>query len=120
MAEYIQFDTWGKITRAQLEGMHKQQMKLLFDRIVAASADVAKQKGFDLVVTEQRLDVPENLAQITVDQLKAILMSRNTLYVNPKIDVTNDVIAALDAKYKASGPATATAVPAPAPAPEKK
>jgi len=117
MTEAIQFDTWGKITKAQLEGQQKQQMKSLFDKIVAVTTEVAQQKGFDLVIADQRPDLPENLAQVSVDQLRATLNGRNVMFVGPKADITNDVIAAMDAKYKASGAASVAPTPAPAPAP---
>jgi len=123
MQEAIQFDTWSKITQAQLQGQQKTQMKNLFDKIVAATTAVAQQKGLDLVLADQRPDLPENLGQISVDQLRAILNGRNVLFSTEKVDITQAVIAELDAKYKAGGggpPAPAaggTPSPAPAPAP---
>ena len=127
MQEAIQFDTWSKITQAQLQGQQKTQMKNLFDKIVAATTAVAQQKGLDLVLADQRPDLPENLGQISVDQLRAILNGRNVLFSSEKVDVTQAVIAELDAKYKAGGggppaPAaggTPSPAPAPAPAPAK-
>ena len=123
MQEAIQFDTWSKITQAQLQGQQKAQMKNLFDKIVAATAAVAQQKGVDLVLADQRPDLPENLAAINVDQLRAILNGRNVLFSTDKVDITQAVVAELDAKYKASGgapaPAAGGAAPAPAPAPGK-
>jgi Skp family chaperone for outer membrane proteins len=115
MQEAIQFDTWSKITQAQLQGQQKQQMKALFDKIVAATGQVAQQKGFDLILADQRPDLPENLAAISVDQLRAILNGRNVLFNNQKVDISGDVVAALDAQYKAGGGApAASATPAPA------
>jgi hypothetical protein len=62
--------------------------------------------------------MPENLTQISVEQLRAMLNGRNILYASDKIDMNSAVIAELDAKYKAGGGgATAPATPAPAPAP---
>ena len=121
MQEAIQFDTWSKITQAQLQGRQKAQMKALFDKIVAATSEVAQQKGLDLVLADQRPDLPENLAAINVDQLRAILNGRNVLFSTDKVDITQAVVAALDAKYKASGaaPAPAAGGAAPAPAPGK-
>jgi Skp family chaperone for outer membrane proteins len=116
MKEAIEFDTWGKITQAQMQGEQKQQMKALYDKIVAATDEVAKAKGIDLVLTDQRPDLPENLAAINVDQLRAILNQRNILSMNEKkVDISQDVVAALDAKYKSSGGASAAPSPAPAP-----
>src|SRR3954469_11314673 len=67
MKQAIEFDTWSKITQAQLQGEQKQQMKSLFDKIVQATDEVAKAKGIDLVISDQRPDLPENLAAINVD-----------------------------------------------------
>ena len=122
MKEAIEFDTWSKITQATLQGQQKQQMKTLFDKIVAATQEVAQQKGVDLVIADQRPDMPDNLTQVSVEQLRAMLNGRNILYTTEKIDLNNAVIAALDAKYKASGgpsaaPAATPTPPAPAPAP---
>ena len=115
MKAAIEFDTWSKITQAQLQGQQKQQMKTLFDKIVAATGEVAQQKGLDMVLADQRPEMPDNLTQVTVDQLRAMLNGRNILYSTDKVDLNNAVIAALDAKYKASGPAPAPAsTPAPA------
>jgi Skp family chaperone for outer membrane proteins len=114
MQEAIQFDTWTKITQAQLQGQQKQQMKQLFDKIVAATGEVAQQQNLDLVLADHRPELPENLGMINTDQLRQLLNQRNVMYVNDKggVDITPAVVANLDAKYKAAG-----GQPAPAPAP---
>jgi Skp family chaperone for outer membrane proteins len=114
MQEAIQFDTWTKITQAQLQGQQKQQMKQLFDKIVAATGEVAQQQGFDLVLADHRPELPENLGMINVDQLRQLLNQRNVMFVNDKsgVDITPAVVANLDSKYKAAG-----GTPPPAPAP---
>src|SRR6185437_8001608 len=115
MNEAIQFDTWSKITQATLQGQQKQQMKTHFDKIVAATTEVAQQKGLDLVVADQRPEMDNiNLSQITVEQLRGMLNGRNILFASDKVDLNSAVIAALDAKYKSTAPAGAAA-PAPAP-----
>src|SRR5262249_35786213 len=92
MKEAIECATWSKITQAQLQGEQKQQMKALFDKIVQATDEVAKAKGIDLVFADQRPDLPENLAAINVDQLRAILNGRNILSINEKrVDISQDV-----------------------------
>ena len=114
MQEAIQFDTWTKITQAQLQGQQKQQMKQLFDKIVASTGEVAQQQGYDLVLADHRPELPENLGMINTDQLRQLLNQRNVMFVNDKagVDITSEVVANLDAKYKAAG-----GQPAPAPAP---
>ena len=106
MQEAIQFDTWTKITQAQLQGQQKQQMKQLFDKIVDATSEVAQQQGYDLVLADQRPELPENLGMINVEQLRQLLNQRNVLYETEKVDISSAVIANLDSKYKASGGST--------------
>jgi outer membrane protein len=107
MKEAIEFDTWSKITQAQLQGNQKQQMKILFDKIVTATQEVATARAIDLVLADQRPDLPENLAAINVEQLRGILNQRNVLHATAKVDLSQEVIAKLDEKYKAGGGAPA-------------
>ena len=96
----IEFEVWGKMMQAEVQRNQKQQMKHLYDLIEVAVGEVAKQKGIDLVIADQRADMPENLESVNVDQLRAIINQRDVLYSVPKVDITNDVIASLDAAYK--------------------
>lgn len=116
MKEAIEFDTWSKITQAQLQGNQKQQMKILFDKIVTATQEVASARGIDLVLADQKPDLPENLAQINVEQLRGILNQRNVLHADPKVDLSDEVIAKLDEKYKAGGGGGGASAPTAAPA----
>ena len=112
MQAAIEFDTWSKITQAQLQGQQKQQMKTLFDKIVQSTQAVAQQRGIDLVIADQRPDLPENLAAINVEQLRGILNSRNIMFATQRVDLSQDVIADLDAKYRAGGGAGSSSAPA--------
>jgi Skp family chaperone for outer membrane proteins len=91
---------WQELTRAELGRQQKQQMKSLFEKIEAAATEVAKAKNIDLVIVEQRADFPPDLDQINVDQLRALINQRSVLYKSDKVDITNDVIAKVDANYK--------------------
>lgn len=99
----IEYETWGKLNQADFQRLQKTQMKGLFDKIEAATAEVAKKKGLDLVLTDQRPDFPDDLDQLNVDQLRSLITARTVLYAGDKVDISADVLAALDAKYKAAG-----------------
>src|SRR5207248_927671 len=75
MKAAIEFDTWSKITQAQLQGQQKQQMKTLFDKIVASTTKVAQAQNFDLVMADQRPE-ESNINQLTVEQLRNNLNGR--------------------------------------------
>jgi Skp family chaperone for outer membrane proteins len=96
----IEFQVWGQMMQAEVQREQKTQMKHLFDKITAAVQEVATTKGIDLVIAEQRPEI-ENIDQLNVEQLRALINSRNVLFAAPQIDLSNDVIAAMDAKYKA-------------------
>jgi hypothetical protein len=56
----------------------------------------------DLVLTEMKPQLaPGQQNSMTPDQYLQVLLQRNVLYAGGEIDITNDVIAALDAQYKA-------------------
>jgi Skp family chaperone for outer membrane proteins len=115
LSKQIQYESWGRLTEADLARRQKQQMKSLYDKIVVAVNDVAKQRGYDVVVAQQNLEFPnlEN-PQVSVDAVKATINQHNMLFVNSKFDITAEVIATLDQRYKAAG---GTPAPPNAPAP---
>jgi Skp family chaperone for outer membrane proteins len=121
MDAVLEFQLWGQKTKAKAERDQKRQLKLLFDNIESAVAEVAKRDGYDLVVAELRPELPENLDQVTFDQMRIAMNSRNVLYASSKADISDAVIAMLDSKYKSKGGGAVAAPggrkPAPAPAP---
>jgi len=87
---------------ANIQRTQKQKMLDIFNRITTAVAQVATQKGLDLVIAEQRPDItPEAMDQMNVDQIRMIINQRNVLFSNPTVDISSDVIASMDAAYKA-------------------
>jgi Skp family chaperone for outer membrane proteins len=120
LQKLVEYETWTKFVKLDAERNLKKQMRALFNKIDAATADVAKQQNIDLVVAEQP-KIPDAMEGISLEQLSGALMSRQILYSGENPDISNAVIALLDAKYKSTGgggassPApTAPASPAPA------
>ena len=98
----IDLEVWAQIQQAESARTNKMQTKALFDKIVNAVAEVATAKGIDLVIADQHPEVPDNfMEQATLEQVRALLGQRNVLYSSPQVDITQDVITALDAKYAA-------------------
>ena len=100
MQKAIQLQTWRELTKADLARSQKAQMKDLFGKIEAATKEVATAKKLDLVLVDQRADLPDDLDPITVEQLRALINQRTVLHADPKLDISNDVIAVLNAQYK--------------------
>jgi Skp family chaperone for outer membrane proteins len=97
----VEYEVWQRMMQAELERQQKQQMRVIFDQITEAVGRVASQRGIELVIAEVRPDLPDTLDQINVNDLRARLVSRNVLFNAPQVDISNDVIAEMDARYRA-------------------
>ncbi|MBC8108308.1 MAG: OmpH family outer membrane protein [Anaerolineae bacterium] len=100
MQAAVDYEVWGKMIQVEVQNDQKRQLLGIFTRITNAVSEVATQKGIDLVVTDQRPEIPENLDAVNVDQLRGLINSRNVLFFKPQIDISADVVAALNAKYE--------------------
>jgi Skp family chaperone for outer membrane proteins len=99
----VELQVWQEMIKADLARQQKTQMKNLFEKIEAATKEVAETKKLDLVLVEQKIDLPSDpntMEQINVDQLRNLINQRSVMYSNGKFDITNDVLASVDAKYK--------------------
>jgi Skp family chaperone for outer membrane proteins len=102
LTKAINYKAWQEITRNNLATEQKTQMVRLFAKIEAATAEVAKEQGLDLVIVEQRGDMPnaEQLGQLNADQVRALINQRNVMFSNGKLDITEAVRAKVDENYK--------------------
>jgi Skp family chaperone for outer membrane proteins len=99
----VQYDTEVKLKQIDLARNQSRQLKTIFDKIEGAVGEIAKQKQLDLVITMVKPEFPPNLRELTPEAISQLINSRNVMYVNDKIDITSDVVTALDAKYKSGG-----------------
>lgn len=99
----IEFETWGRVQQMTVQAEQKRQMLGLFMKIGNAVSEVAAAKGIDLVISEQKPDFSQvNLDQLNVEQLRALINSQNVLFKSQAADISDDVIKAMDDKYKSS------------------
>jgi Skp family chaperone for outer membrane proteins len=94
-----QLQAWYEVMNADLQHRKKVQMKTLIEKIQAAVGDVAQQRGIDLVVADQSIELPANLDSVNWDQLRALINQRNILYAAKGVDITEAVILQLNNKY---------------------
>jgi Skp family chaperone for outer membrane proteins len=100
----IAMQTWQELIKADLARQQKVQMRNLFNKIEDATKEVAEAKKLDLVFVDQKIELPmdnKTMEQITADQLRSLINQRSIMYNNGRLDITNEVLAAVDAKYKA-------------------
>ena len=99
----IEAKAWGETTAADIENAQKAQTLELFKKIQAAIAEVAKAKGVDLVIADVSGDLPESVDNVNKQQFTQFLSQKNVWYTADSAELTNDVIAKLDADFKAAG-----------------
>lgn len=89
---------WGMTTKARVEREQKEMIKTLYDKIEAATAEVAQKNGVDIVIADGRSEIT-NVDEIPPDELRRSLNSRTILYGNPAFDLTDKVLVLLDARF---------------------
>ncbi|MBV8782008.1 MAG: OmpH family outer membrane protein [Phycisphaerae bacterium] len=100
MSAKIDLEVYAQIQTADAQRQNKQKTKEIFDKIVNSVAEVATSKGVDLVLADSHPDLPDDfLEKANIDQVRALLGQRNVLFSSPQVDITQDVITAMDAKY---------------------
>lgn len=95
----IGYDAWLKETDLDLQRKQKVQIKQLFDEIQNAIAEVAQKRGINLVIADQRPEIPDNMDQIDIQNLQRIISQRTVLYSDQSRDISGEVITLLDTNY---------------------
>jgi len=83
----------------RLEEGLKASLRGIFDDIQAVVREVAEQRGIDVVVASDRLppQPPES-----PNQLRQQILLQKVLYWSPKVDLTEEVIQRLNARYQSN------------------
>jgi Skp family chaperone for outer membrane proteins len=95
----IEYDAWAKETELDLQRKQKDQIKALFLEIEDAIAKVATKENINLVIADQRPEIPENIDQIDVATLRQFISQRTILYSDSKYDISGEVITQMDQEY---------------------
>jgi Skp family chaperone for outer membrane proteins len=81
-----------KFYQQELGVKQQQQIELLYQEIIVAVANVAKEKGVDLVVAKEEFQFPST----SLRELTLVIQTSKVLYHAEHMDITNDVLAVLD------------------------
>jgi Skp family chaperone for outer membrane proteins len=98
----IETEVWAKMQQIDQTRKQKENTKALFDKIQAAIADIAHDRGYTLVLSDHGVDLPDDLDNITPENLNNLLVERTILFEDPRLDITQDVVIAMDKAYTAS------------------
>jgi Skp family chaperone for outer membrane proteins len=95
----IGYDAWAKETQLSFDRNRKNKIRNLFNEISDAIAQVAVKDGLNLVVTDQRPKIPDNLDGIDAQQLQQLIGARTILYSDGGRDISQKVIDLMDKNY---------------------
>ena len=84
----------------RIEAGLARSLRSIFDDIHSVVQTVAKEKGFDVVLAVDELpaEIPDS-----PNALRQQIMLQKVMYWNPRIDMTDEVVSRLNAKYQAAG-----------------
>jgi Skp family chaperone for outer membrane proteins len=107
----IEYKVWVDSRRLIAEQTQKRQMKMLFEKIQDAIAEVAKDRQVDVVIADNKDPLPSDatLEQVDIRALRGAILSKEVLFAGPRADLTDAVLTLLDARYKGAGAAAAGA-----------
>lgn len=88
-------DSEGK----QIEAELAESLRSIFDDIQTVIRAIAEEKGFDLILVADSMPpgAPDNTQQV-----RQQIVLQKVLYASARVDITRDVIARLNEKYRAS------------------
>lgn len=87
---------WQQYQKQLLDREHRQASEDMFREILAAVSQVARERGYDLVLARDSVDVASQTEQELFDKM----IQRKCLYSSPQIDLTEDVAQRVNAAYK--------------------
>ncbi|KPK82693.1 MAG: hypothetical protein AMJ81_09510 [Phycisphaerae bacterium SM23_33] len=90
---------WREFEQMKFLDEHRRMMEAMYTEILDAVAATAKEKGYDLVVYREAVEIDSK----TTTELYQKIAQRKCLYYNPAIDLTQAVLDRLNRQYKARG-----------------
>ncbi|HUB26505.1 MAG TPA: OmpH family outer membrane protein [Tepidisphaeraceae bacterium] len=99
LEEEIKVKAWDEETKLELARKYKMRLRSLFQEIEDAVASVAQKDGYNLVLCDQRLQIPDNLDNIDVPTLRNLILQRTVLYSDQSRSIDGEVITLLDKNY---------------------
>ena len=96
-------DTQAWMQATQVNFARKQRLadKGLFDKVLKAIGDVAQAQGITLVMNSAHPDFPDS-DKMDANAFFQIVLLHTSLYSDPKLDITPQVIIAMDKAYSTS------------------
>ena len=98
--QQLELKNWRDWQDSSLRRWHLRMMRELYQEVVAAVAETAKERGVQVVFYQERLD----LAADDIGQMLNQIARRQVIYSAPDTDMTPLVLKKLQDAYKAKNP----------------
>jgi Skp family chaperone for outer membrane proteins len=98
----VELKAFADLSDAKLAREQKEKLKTLSDKMDSFIADEAKIKHFNLIIADQQTDIPD-LDKVDMNTLRAMLFQRTVLFSENRLDITQDVIVAMNKAYVGNG-----------------
>lgn len=100
----VNHKAWAEVAKAEIDWKRKRQTREMYDKIYAAVSEYATSNQIDLVLADHQPTMSDKeLEAIPGEQLVSILNQRRVIHASKSADISDAIIAALDARYKAGG-----------------
>ncbi len=97
-------ESWSQMAKQQLEIDKAIYMQNLYKKIVEAIDTLALSEGYDLVILDdsgEALPFARNLRVVQQEQVLQQLVRRKVLFVNPSLDITEDLLMRMNNQFNA-------------------
>ncbi|MFQ5425364.1 MAG: OmpH family outer membrane protein [Phycisphaerae bacterium] len=98
----VEFRAWADVTEADLEQQRFEWTRIVYEKTMQAAEQVAKAQGYDVVVQQTTFDASE-MPEQSVQALRMAIQRRIVIYRTDEVDITNQVLARMDADYRSAG-----------------
>ena len=92
---------WFQAAQVNMARKQREEEKGLFDKILKTIADLAKAQGVSVVVNGAHADFPE-IDKMDANAFVQTILLHTALYTDDKLDMTQQVIIAMDKIYSTS------------------
>lgn len=91
----VEFQVWSTVEEKRLKNEHKQWLRRIYSDTQRVIGDIARSRGYELVLTYDRLmeDAPDSTA------LRQQILLQKVIYYNEQMDITDEVLTRLNGEY---------------------
>ena len=86
----------AKLQEKAARRQSRRQTEKIFRQILTIVADVAKKRGYDIVISRESVDITSSSAAELFDKIAL----RKCLYHSPEVDLTNEVLKKINLLYE--------------------